>query len=120
MRIKHNDYGAGFFIHSVIYLVAFLSPLLFHWQIITSGALLLQFLFLGNCVLTFFEFGSKTNKVFIGYHLEKWRLVKKYTKRMDVFVTYILPIIIIGIAIILQVGLNIIPPVNYELINIGN
>src|SRR3989344_3879518 len=90
-----KDFGALFWIHLLMVLLAYLSPLWFDWKIILVGAVLLQvyYYFRGGCDITFWELGRDEDTTFVWYYLQKIfpKLDKKKTKIfLDYYLSFIL------------------------------
>ena len=100
-----KDYSLIFWIHLIINFIFIFSWILFSWQIIIIGEIILQmqYLFLRGCILSKAEFGK--DEACIPYYLYKWKLIKnKQTNK--IFIRYYLPIIVIILSLIWQIWLN--------------
>ena len=70
---------------------------------VAIGVVLLQFqfLYLKGCILSKAEFGS--DEACIPYYLQKWKLVQS-KERTKTFVRYVLPLIVLVLALLLQIA----------------
>jgi hypothetical protein len=108
---KHVQlFGFIFWLHLVIILLAYASPFLFHWKWIVVGIVLLwiQTRVFGGCVLTHAQFGKSEKLSIYSVYLE---LMGIHFKRAHVIfvVTYILPCLVLIIALVWQVLLRKVP-----------
>lgn len=105
-----NSKRLYFFIHILLLIPAYFSPILFNWKLIVLGSLLLQiqYLILGGCVLTHLELGKDKNETFIWYYLQKLypKLNPKITRY---FIRFILPIFLISFAMVIQIYFKVGP-----------
>lgn len=104
-----EDYGLIFWIHLVLVLIAYTSPLFFSWHIILVGAILLQIVqfIMGGCYLTIKELGPEDDKTTcIGYYLEKWHIIGKNTRLTRIFIRYVSKALVFLVAIFIQEILN--------------
>lgn len=105
----NKDYGSIFWIHLLIILIAYLSPLLFSWYIILIGAILLQAIqfAMEGCFFTIKQFGKENETLtYIGYYLQKWGIIKRNTRFTKIFIRYISKIIVVIIALVIQIIFN--------------
>jgi hypothetical protein len=102
-----KDFGIIFWIHLLLIIAVWTSPFWVDWRIMLVVIVLLnlQFLILGGCYLTFLETGKDRDMTFYYYYLSKFfpHLNKKKTK---IFIRYILPFLLLGIALIYQIGFD--------------
>jgi hypothetical protein len=110
-----KDFSIIFWLHLLFILIAWTSPLWFDWKLIVIGVIILalQYLIIGGCYLTFLEAGKDLDETFYHYHLSK-TFPKLNKKKVKIFVRYILPILIIVIAYIIQNYLGYKPLINVE------
>lgn len=98
-------------VHFLLIVAAWSSPFWLEWRLIVVGVLLLYVLyfFSGGCPLTFIEAGRDKYQTFYYYHLVKLfpRLSKYHTY---IAVRFVLPGLIIGLALLLQLYFGIEPP----------
>jgi len=96
------DFGIVFLLHIILILVAFASPFLFNWKIVLAIIFLyrLQYITIGRCILTKAQFPDGGG--FWYYYATKMGIVIS-ERTLDLFTDYIIPIIIIIIAIAYQV-----------------
>lgn len=110
MRKKDLKYfGFIFWSHLLLILIAYSSPFLFNWKIIVFGSLILiiQYYIFGGCVLNKVQFDD-ANEVFLYPYITMIGLrISRYFFR--IFIRYILPLILISLAVIWQVILGIKP-----------
>lgn len=108
---KNKKTDKIFFIHLIVSLIFNLSFLLFSWKIILLGILIyyLQIIILGNCIFTIIQFKSNSkNNSWYHFLLSKIGL-KLNRKRVNFFIIYIKPWIILILSIILQLVIKIEP-----------
>jgi len=109
---KEKDYGLTFWIHLIITIPAYLSWILFSWVYVVIGVIVIKisYIIFGGCIFTIKEFGKEDDiTTFIGYYLEKWRIIRKNTKKTKWIIRNINPLIIALLAIIYQVILRLKP-----------
>lgn len=102
---ESKDYGIIFWLHLVINIIFLASFILFSWWIILVGVILLelQFIILKGCILSKAEFGK--DEACVPYYFKKWGFIKDKDKT-KIFIRYILPFIILGLAILSQLMFN--------------
>lgn len=103
-----NDYGLIFWAHLIVVLTVYLSWFLLDWRLIGLVVILyyLQLLILGNCVLTTLQFkGKNRDTTFYWYYLDKMGLKFSKTK-VRLVVDFIIPPLLILIAVTYQLILN--------------
>ncbi|MDO8573036.1 MAG: hypothetical protein Q7S11_04750 [bacterium] len=109
-----KEFGLWFWVHILLLIPAYLSPLLINWKLIIVGATILQIQYwvIDGCILTHMEMGKDKNKVFIWYYLRKIypNLNPQKTK---LIVRVIVPILLVIIGFILQVKLGFKPPTHF-------
>ena len=100
-------------IHAIITLLAYTAWLWLDYRIITIGALVhLGILWLfGGCPLSHAQFPGDKTKRFYEWWLEQLGLSiqKRDRSRLNIFMKYLLPLIIIGLAVVAQVQLALKP-----------
>ena len=96
-----------FWLHLVLLVLAYLSPLLVDWRLIIIGVALLQIQYwvANGCVLTQLEMGKDKNQAFL------WYLLKDTFPSLDpnkarFVIRVIVPIVLILLGYILQVVYN--------------
>ncbi len=109
MKTKSN-FGLIFWIHLFFIIIAYASPFLLNWKIVLFGVILIyiqNFVFQG-CLLTHAQFGKDPYITFyhkyltlLGFRINKYKL--------KFFMAWIMPIIILLVAIIWQLILEISP-----------
>lgn len=95
--------------HIVVILLAYSSPLWLNWRLIALGIALyyLQLALFGGCVLSLAQFkGEKIS--FHEWYLTKWG-VRVNRKKLSFFLNRVLPFIILGLAILIQVPFRYVP-----------
>ena len=107
MKKEIKYFGFIFWLHLVLVLFAYLSPFLFSWKIIIVATILLsiQYYFAGGCILNKAQFDNTKDVVFLYPYLKMLGL--KFSQyKLKIFIRYILPFILLFIAIIWQIFLN--------------
>lgn len=68
-----KEFGLWFWIHILLLIPAYLSPIFFDWKLIVIGVFILQIQYwmIGGCILTRLEMGKNKNETFIWYYLKK-------------------------------------------------
>ena len=105
-----GDFGSIFWLHTILELLEWFSFLLINWQILLALLVILQIQYavLGGCVLAQAEFGKDKKYTFTWYYL-----VKVFPNLDPVKTTwvlrYVIPILVLALAIYLQVVLGYIP-----------
>lgn len=104
---KVKYFGLIFWLHLIIILFACFSPFLFSWEIIVVVSILLfiQYYLIGGCVLNKMQFDDIKDVVFLYRYLRMLGL-KLNRYKFKIFIRYILPFILLFIAIIWQIILN--------------
>jgi hypothetical protein len=106
----NKDFGPIFWIHLVIVFFSTFAFLFFNYWILIGGAVLyqLQILVFGHCVLSKAEF-KDPNQTFFHHHYLK-KLGFNFDKRkLQIYLNYIQPAIVLTIGLILQLVLNFKP-----------
>lgn len=69
-----KEFGLWFWIHILLLIPAYLSPIFFDWKLIVIGVAILQIQYwiVGGCILTHLEMGKDKNETFIWYYLKKF------------------------------------------------
>ena len=98
-----KDFGLIFWIHLILILLVYVSPFLFSWKLILIGVLYIYFqeIFLKGCFLTYAQFGKDTDMTFYYRYLTLLGF-KVNKKKLKFFMAWIMPWIILGIALIFQ------------------
>jgi hypothetical protein len=109
-----KDFGIYFWIHFLLLIPIYLSPVIFDWQIVILGAILLQIQYrvLGGCLLTHLEMGKDKDRTFIWYYLHKI-FPKLNPKRVKFTIRVIFPILFSTTTIILQNQFNFKPLISF-------
>ncbi len=98
-----KDFGLVFWLHLILIIASWSSPFWLSWKLILVGIIVLhiQWLVLDGCYLTQLETGKDEEGTFYHHYLSKLypRLSKKGVK---VVVRYVIPLIILIIAVIVQ------------------
>jgi hypothetical protein len=91
-------------IHFLLILIAILSPILFDWRLILVVIILLwlEYFILGSCFLTQKQFGKEDKDMTFWFYMLRKLKINTNKRKLKIFVRYILPIIIIFLAIISQ------------------
>ncbi len=99
---KHISWVIG--IHGIVIILIWVSPFLFHWLLAVIGIVLyyLQILFLGDCVLTRRQFDVKKRGVTFYYFILTKLGLKPDMYRVRFVADYIMPWIILCIALLFQ------------------
>lgn len=98
--VVKKDFGFTFWIHLILIVFVWISPLIFNWEIILILILIYYFqLFVfGNCILTKKQFGeAKREETFYSYYLEKMG-IRVDKKKLVIFLDYILPFLLLGVS----------------------
>ena len=105
-----QDYGLIFWTHTFLEILEILLFLLIDWQIILGILVLLQiqYMLLGGCVLARAEFGKGKSQTFNYYYLVKI-FPNLSPKKTTLIFRYIIPLIVLVLAIYLQVFIEYIP-----------
>jgi len=100
-------------IHTTLQLLAFSSWIWLDYKIIVALATLHLIMLetLRGCPLSHVQFPKDKGKRFYEWWLERFgvRLAGKKRRRVRIFMQYILPVVIVGLAIIIQVGIGLSP-----------
>lgn len=104
MKKNIKLFGVVFWIHLFLIILAYSSPFLFDWKLILIGVimLLLQFIILKQCVLTTAQFGDEKYMTFYTIYLEILGF-KFRRKSIYIFMRYVMPFIVLIIALLYQV-----------------
>jgi len=103
-----KDFGFVFFIHLILIILVYVSPFLFDWKLILMGVLYIyiQEIFLKGCFLTHLQFGKDKDMTFyykyltlLGFRINK--------KKLKFFMGRIMPLIILGVALVWQEVLGV-------------
>ena len=103
MEMK-KDFGLIFWVHLLLIILVWLSPILFSWKIILLLIFIyyLQLFVFGDCILTKKQFGNeKREETFYSYYLCKIGF-KINKKKLVIFLDYVLPWILFIIAYSIQ------------------
>ncbi len=103
-QLMKSDFGAIFWIHLVVIVVSYLLGILFSWYIVVGIMILyyFQLKWIGTCILTSWQFGDSDPDIsYYWYYLSKLGL-KLDKKKVNKFVDYGVPSIIVKIMIVYQ------------------
>ena len=108
--INKGDFGLIFWSHTILELLEWFSFLLIDWQILLALLILLQIQYsvLGGCVLAQAEFGKNKKYTFTWYYLVKV-FPNLDPKKTTLVLRYIVPLLILALAIYLQVVIGYSP-----------
>lgn len=99
-----KDFGYVFWLHLVLIVAALSSPFWLSWKLILVGIIILhiQWFALGGCYLTHIETNKDPQSTFYYHYLSKIfsKINKKYTRFI---VRYVLPVLILGLALVVQI-----------------
>lgn len=111
--VSKKDYGFIFWFHTFLEVLEMFLFLLIDWQIILGILVLLQiqYIFLGGCVLAQAEFGKGKNHTFSYYYLVKI-FPNLSPKKTTLIFRYILPLLVLILAIYLQIFVGYEPVLN--------
>jgi len=111
--MSKRDFGLIFWLHTILELLELFSFLLIDWQILLALLVLLQiqYLFLGGCVLAQAEFGKDKKYTFTWYYLVKI-FPNLNPRKTTLVLRYIVPILVLALAIYLQVFVGYSPVLN--------
>jgi hypothetical protein len=99
-----KDYGLIFWIHLLVILLWYISPLFltWYWLLIGTAFSYLQGIIIGGCILSHKQFGEEADETFFRYYLNKLGLnMSKKTAKIIFF--WLEPIIIPIIAFVIQI-----------------
>ena len=102
-----KEFGSWFWIHLLLLIPAYFSPLFVDWKLIVVGVAILQIQYwmIGGCILTHLEMGKDKNETFIWFFLQK--IYPKFNPKTTKFVIrVIVPVILIAAGIVWQVSLG--------------
>jgi hypothetical protein len=103
--MEDKDFGIVFWVHLVLIIIAYCSPFLFSWELISFGIIILwvEYIVFTGCPLTHAQIGKKDKEItFYTIYLEKMGF-KFNREKIKNFFRNIVPLIILAIAIIWQV-----------------
>lgn len=98
-----KEFGLWFWVHLLLLIPAYLSPLFVGWKLIIIGVVILQIQYwlVNGCILTHIEMGKDKNETFIWYYLKKiFPMLNPKTTKFVIRV--IVPIFLVVVALILQ------------------
>jgi|GEM_PF-2150977 len=106
--IKNQPFTLLAGLHLVIILLIWASPFLFNWWLIAIGIFLyfIQLLALGDCLLTRRQFFTKKRSVTFYYYIITKFGFKPNGYHIRFIADYIMPPVIIGIALVWQLGFD--------------
>ena len=99
-----KDFGPVFWLHALLLIPAYLSPILVDYRLIIVGVIILQIQYwiTGGCFLTHWEMGPDNNETFMWYYLKKW-YPKLDPKKTKFVIRVVVPGALIIFGILLQV-----------------
>ncbi len=105
-----KEFGIYFWLHLLVLIPAYISPLLFDWKLVILGSALLeiQYYLIGGCFLTHLQLGKDKNETFVWYYLHKI-FPSMDAAKTKFIVRIIVPVVLITAAFILQVQYNFKP-----------
>ena len=94
-------------VHTVIILLAYSAPFWLDWRLVLAGAILnyIQILIFKGCVLSRAQFEDKT-QTFHEWYLRKFGF-KPHRSVLNFILRYVVPFVLLGIAVIFQLGLQV-------------
>lgn len=101
--MNKKEFGILFWIHLLLLVPAYFSPLFVDWKIIVLGAVVLQIQYwvLKGCILTHMEMGKDENKTFTWHYLQK--IFPSLNPQKTKFVVrYVVPLFLVAAGILLQ------------------
>lgn len=105
MKFLKSDFGPVFILHAMLIIFYYLSPWLLPWPLIILclAYLIIQEIIFHGCLLSYIQFGSKENRKikFFSYYFKRFGS-KLDGKKIDLFFVWIMPSIILILAVILQ------------------
>ncbi|HAR55052.1 TPA: hypothetical protein DCR79_02075 [Patescibacteria group bacterium] len=104
MTARKNVY---FWLHLILLVFAYLSPVLVDWRLIILGVALLQIQYwvANGCVLTKLEMGQDKTQAFLWYYLKEF-FPNLNPRRTKFVIRVVVPIILVVIGYVLQVIYN--------------
>ena len=105
-----KEFGLWFWVHILLLILVYLSPLFIDWKLIVIGVVILQIQYwvINGCILTHLEMGKDKNETFIWYYLRKI-YPNLNPKRTKFVIRVIVPIVLVTAGIILQTKLGLEP-----------
>lgn len=105
-----KEFGLWFWIHILLLIPAYLSPIFFDWELIVIGVVLLQIQYwvVGGCILTHLEMGKNKNETFIWYYLKKF-YPEISPQKTKFFIRVIIPIVLVVAGFLLQTEFELKP-----------
>ena len=114
IQIKKPEYfKLIFWVHLLFVILSYFSFLWLDWKVVVAGAVVLRIYHAlrGGCDLTFIEFDKNSDVTFVGYYLKKiFPSIELKTSKF--VVRNIVPIVVAGMAFIIQYIFGYIPIVN--------
>lgn len=105
-----REFGLWFWIHILLLIPGYLSPVLIDWKLIVAGVVILQIQYwvIDGCILTRLQMGKDKNETFIWYYLRKiYPHLNPGTTKF--FIRVVVPISLVVIALILQIKFRLEP-----------
>ncbi|EKD23774.1 MAG: hypothetical protein ACD_81C00185G0012 [uncultured bacterium] len=105
-----KEFGLLFWIHILLLIPAYLSPLFIDWKLIVIGIVILQIQYwvIDGCILTHLEMGKDKNETFIWYYLSK-RYPNINPKRTKFVIRVIVPVALVMAGFFLQTKFGLEP-----------
>lgn len=110
MKENFKEFGGLFWLHLLLIVAAWLSPVLFSWWLVVLGVgvYYVHLLVFKGCVLTAAEFGPTHRGSFYGHYLKKLGLSGS-ERTIEIAVDYALPLLLIGAALLAQLRYGLAP-----------
>ncbi len=107
MSMKYKYTPLIIIVHMVLILLAYSSPFWLDWRLIAVGVILnfIQLSLVGGCVLSHAQFEDR-NQTFHEWYLSKLG-IKIKRKPFNFVLRYVVPFIILGSAILIQIFLQV-------------
>jgi hypothetical protein len=106
----NKDFGVIFWVHFTLIVLIWLSPLWLSWDMMLIGilAIHLYWWIFEGCHLTHLEAGKDKDNTFYHYYLSK-RFPRLNKRRVKIWVRYIIPVLLLALAYLLQETYNLKP-----------
>lgn len=104
MKASFEEFTWLFWLHALLIVAAWLSPLLFSWWLVAIGvgAYYAQLILFKGCILTAAEFGAANGDAsFYGHYLRRFGLAVD-ERTVAIVIDYVLPTLLIALAALLQ------------------
>lgn len=99
-----REFGPTFWLHLVLIILVWTSPFWLSWRIILLSILIyyFQIWLLGGCILTQAQFKNVSHNYSFYYHYLKKLGFKPNERKLHIFLNYIAPWLILGVAYLYQ------------------